>query len=351
VLLDMKNNEKSVVLEDIIMQKGIPITSSKILNGFKPLINATVVTRLTEKDYKIIGNTSVNEFGINFFLDDEPGAFESIESGAAEFALCNDIFGHYRKNAPKKNCCYIHPSYGTVSRYGLIPAATSMDQVGVLCKDITSGLTLISHISGNDPKDGAMLPDDFKKQNRDIDANKIRIGVPDTVLKNAADASCDAVNSFAEKFEKVSIELKYSNVYSSVMTILSCAEISCNINRYDGIKYGKRAADFRGIDDLYIKTRSVGFGINAKFAACMGGLVLSQDNYDLYYDKAMKIRRLIKESLLFDKYDIIALPCDIGVELSALAGFPSCSFSYGGEGVQLIANVCGESLFNSVKGA
>jgi aspartyl-tRNA(Asn)/glutamyl-tRNA(Gln) amidotransferase subunit A len=322
----------SVALQDVIMRKGVPITSvSKILNGFKPLITATVAEKLLENNYQIVETTKVDDFGIIFFSENESlGALDAVESGAAEFALCNDIFGSYRANAPKKNCAYIHPTYGTVSRYGLIPVASSMDQIGVLCKDLRRGFELLSKISGNDSKDGAMLPE---REKISCAQKKIRVGVCEKF-------SNDAIISFANQFEKINIELKYSNVYAQVLQILASAEFSANISRYDGIKFGNRAADFRGIDELYKKTRTEGFGLGAKAAAILGGFVLSQNNYELYYEKAMKIRRLIKESLLFDEYDVIALPCEIN--LAVLAGLPAVSFSHEGNGIQLVANVCCE---------
>jgi aspartyl-tRNA(Asn)/glutamyl-tRNA(Gln) amidotransferase subunit A len=140
------------------------------------------------------------------------------------------------------------------------------------------------------------------------------------------------------------------------MYILCCAEISNNINRYDGIKFGHRARGFKNIDDLYVKTRTEGFGLETKFAAIMGAMVLSEGHYASYYENAMKIRRLIKESLRFDEYDIIVLPCKISEDpyenlalysLAALVGLPSVSFMYKGSGIQLIADIKKESLLRT----
>jgi len=332
------------------MQKDEPVTAgSKILNGFKSPITATVVERLLASGYKIAGRAETSEFGIS---GENLGAVKTLESGAAEYALCNDIFGNYRKQAPMSNLCYIHPTYGTVSRYGLVQTAASMAQIGVLCKNVTDGLTLLSKIAGHDPKDGAMFGE--ASYSYDKPADGIRIGIPAAVTAKADESARYAINELAGKFQQTSVELDYFDVYSQVMCILSSAEISNNISRYDGIKYGNRAAEYRGIEDLYVKTRTEAFGIDAKQAAIMGCLVLSQDYYEKYYDKAMRIRRLIKESSRFDDYDIIALPCNINGDnnalfaLAALAGLPACSFSYNGQGVQLIANARHEHLFKAV---
>jgi aspartyl-tRNA(Asn)/glutamyl-tRNA(Gln) amidotransferase subunit A len=348
----------AVALEDSIMQKDKLVTAgSKILENFIAPFDATVVSRLSQSQYELAGKTSMDEFGIFPTADkqnDILGAIQAVKDNVTGYSLCNDLFGRYRKQAAENNCCYIHPTYGTVSRFGLIPLASSIDQIGVVCKNLTDGFALLSRIAGNDPRDGAMFPE---KSFYYTAANKeLKIGIPKSVIQRAETASKDAIESFVGKFQTVDLELEHFEVYTQVMYILSCAEISNNINRYDGVKFGYRSQFFRGLNDLYIKTRSEGFGFDTKLAAIMGAMVLSQNQYVPYYEKALKVRRIIKESLLFDSYDIIVLPCKISdnpyenlslYALPALAGLPSVSFMYNGQGIQLIANVKNENALLS----
>jgi aspartyl-tRNA(Asn)/glutamyl-tRNA(Gln) amidotransferase subunit A len=326
-----------IFVEDTIMQKGEPVTAgSKILESFVSPITATVVERALASGYEIAGRVKPTEFCLGKMSENGglPAFDDLVES--CDFFLGNDLFGEYRRWAVKNGMCYIHPTYGTVSRFGLVPVVQSMDAVGVMCKDIPSGLSLLSKVAGKDEKDGAMITE--IRGQRSEGGEKIRVGVVSGVgdLLPAA-------------FEKAAVELPYFDVYEQVMTILSTAEVSNNISRYDGIKFGYRAADFRGVEDLYVKTRSQGLGIEAKFAAIMGGLVLSQDNYEKYYDKAMRVRRLIKESVKFDGYDVLALPCDLSsTYLAGLAGLPACSFAVNGEGIQFVAAPCNEEIFEKL---
>jgi aspartyl-tRNA(Asn)/glutamyl-tRNA(Gln) amidotransferase subunit A len=257
--------------------------------------------------------------------------------GEAPYALCNDLWGYYRKQAAESNRYYIHPTYGTVSRYGLIPTATSMDQIGVLCKDVREGFNLLSIIAGHDKKDGVMFSEESYSYNKSD--KKLTVGIP----SGFADfTKGEAVQDFCRAFHTKEIALEYTDVYTPVQCILSNAEISGSLSRYDGIKYGFRANDYNNLNELYINSRSQGFGREVKTAIILGNLVLSQSNYNKYYDKAMKIRRLIKESLTFDGYDLIILPHDHAA-LTALAGLPSVTFSYKEQGIQLLANVKNES--------
>jgi len=331
-----------VFLEDCIMQEGIEATAgSKMLRGFESPFNATVVERLLEKGHTIAGRVAMDEFGIvpvtGSNIADE--AIKVATDGAC--VLCNDALGKYRRIVAAgmtEDSCYIHPTYGTVSRHGLIPTVSSMDQIGVLCKDVEEGFALLDHIAGHDPKDGAMFPDDtgFIANSSAPVPKTIRVGIPGSFMGNM---------SFG-RFRAIPMQLVHSDVYQQVMYILTCAEISNNISRYDGIKFGHRAEEFKGVNELYVKSRMEGFGLDTKMVAIMGAMVLSQDFYTPYYEKAMKIRRLIKESLLFDTYDIILL--HPGMEpIAPLAGLPSVSFSSGGQGIQLIANVGQENLLLS----
>ena len=351
---------KAVMLEDSIMQKGeLTTAGSKILEDFISPINANVVERLLDNGYKIVGKTNMDEFGISSIFSDKPdvisGAVKAVADGVVAYSLCNDIYGKYRLQAAENGCCYIHPTYGTVSRYGLIPMVSSMDQIGIICKNLKDGFELLSFIAGSDVNDGAMFPDkiyDYAKLSKNI-----RIGIPDSIIKKADKDTQEAIQNFAENFDSINIKLENFDVYKQVMYILSCAEISNNINRYDGIKFGYRASSYRGIDELYIKTRTEGFGLQTKLVAIIGSMVLSQNNYVPYYEKAMKVRRLIKESLRFDEYDIIVLPCKISenpyenlslYSLATLVGLPSISFSFKGQGIQLIANVKNENLLSTI---
>jgi len=294
-----------VYVDDSIMQKGsIASAGSKMLENFTALFDATVITRLNEKNDSLkTERIKLAEFGLN-----DPGEL------SGQPLLCNDVFGHIRRRATQQGLCYIRPTYGTVSRFGLIPTASSMDQIGIVCKDPHEGFYQLSAISGHDENDGAMFPE-----------------------KKYSYAKTDKKLNIAGQ----SLKLPYSDVYSQVLQILAFAEISGNLSRYDGIKFGYRAQGYKSLDGLYTKTRTEAFGLEAKLAITMGCLVLSQNNYVKYYEKAMKIRRLIKESLPFTQYDVIIIPVDC--PLAVLAGLPSLTFSHDGKGIQLVANIKKES--------
>lgn len=348
-------SSEAVALEDSIMVKGSPVAAgSKILDGFKAPFDAEVVTRLADNGIKIAGKTKMNEFGIAAVSSDHQeeasGAVKAVASDAAKYALCNDVFGQNRRHAAGQGVCYIHPAYGTVSRYGLIPLVSSMDQIGIVCKDLSEGFNFLSRIAGKDEKDGAMLPD--VKYTYENSGKNIKVGLPESIINQADESAQASIKNFAGKFDKVNIDLPYFDVYKQVMYILSCAEISNNLSRYDGIKFGYRSPNYKSLNELYVNTRTEGFGLRTKLAAIMGCMALSQDQYEPYYEKAMKIRRLIKESLRFDEYDIIALPTSIGDDpyvnlslyaLAPLSGRPSVSFPYQGHGIMLITKAGNES--------
>jgi len=311
----------SAALEDSIMHKGRPVTAgSKILENFVSPLDATVVTKLEAAGITILGKTKMDEFGASgLFGNMEPGAPDSefrsgavsaVAEGDATFALCNDYTGAVSQEAAAHNLCYIHPTYGSVSRYGLIHAVPSMDQIGIVCKTPADGLYALSVISGHDPKDGAMFSGSGKWKVESgkltMSSGRVRVGVPVNVLAWVSDAS--AVLEFAKGFDTVDFDLGYFDVYAQVMQILCSAELSNNTTRYDGIKFGYRAEGYRNLHELYTKSRTEAFGADVKLASIIGSMVLSQENYLRYYDKAMRIRRLIKESLEFDKYDVIIMP-------------------------------------------
>jgi aspartyl-tRNA(Asn)/glutamyl-tRNA(Gln) amidotransferase subunit A len=244
-----------IYIDDSIMQEGKPATAgSKILENFIAPFDAEAVTRLNCETKRV----KLSEFGLG-----DPG--ELPEDAPL---LCNDVFGHVRRRAAAQGLCYIRPTYGAVSRYGLIQTAASMDQIGVVCKTPAEGFALLDKIAVG------------------------RANAPGSVTPHppAADAA-----------RRGQAPLPYADIYEQVLTILACAEISANISRCDGVKFGRRAEGCGNPDELYKKTRTEGFGREAKLAAIIGCMVLSSDHYTRYYEKALKIRRLMKESVRFDE--------------------------------------------------
>lgn len=344
-----------IAAEDSIMIKGGRTTAgSTILDNFIAPFDAEAVERLRAKGIGVAGKTHMQEFGI-ISVDEKnkgglSGAAQAVLAGEVAACLCNDLFGRYRKEAAQNNLCYIHPTYGTVSRYGLIPAASSMDQIGILCADPAYGFARLAEIAGNDPKDGAMFPEQsYVYQNLQKD---ITLGVPSGIIERADERTKQAIQDFAQHFTHVPCTVEYFDVCKQVMYILSSAEISNNINRYDGVKFGYRSAGAANLESLYLKTRTEGFGRETKLAAIMGAMALSADQYVPYYEKAMKLRRLIHDGLAFEQYDVMILPASISEDpyenlslyaLAPLAGLPCVSFSYKGCGMQLIARAKNES--------
>lgn len=349
----------AVALEDSIMTRaGLTTAGSRMLGNFAAPFDAAVVERLRDAGMKVAGKTTMAEFGIagtDRLPDGLSGATQAVAGGAAPLCLCNDLFGRYRREAAENGLCYIHPTYGTVSRYGLIPLASSMDQIGVMCRDMAEGFALLAAIAGRDARDGAMFPQEKYSYGK-LD-KPIRVCAPANVTARADKATQAAIADFAGKFDAVDGSLEYFEVYKQVMTILASAEISNNISRYDGVKFGYRTPDAADLESLYTKTRTEGFGQEAKLAAIMGAMVLSAGQYVPYYEKAMKLRRLIRDALSFEAYDVLVLPASIdggpyearGLYAAAtLAGLPSVAFSYGGCGLQLVAGAKGEdALFTA----
>ena len=354
---------ESAVLEDSIMHRGRPVTAgSAILKNFISPLSATVVTRLETAGITILGKTKMDEFGIAGLFIDAPsetsGAVSAVADGAASFALCNDYTGAISRQASARGICHIRPTYGTVSRYGLIPAAPSMDQICILAKTPQEGFRVLSIIAGHDPKDGAMYNVQTAADGgqRTTESGRLRIGLPKNVLAQTSDIS--AVEELAKSFDTVEFELKYFDIFSQIMQILCCAEISGGISRYDGIKYGYRPDSFANLHELYTKSRTEAFGQYAKLAAIIGAMALSQENYLRFYDKAMRIRRLIRDCLEFDRYDVIAMPAS-GAEpdrrlalnsLPQLCGLPAVTMPFG-NGVTLIADVMREDMLFAMSSA
>ena len=386
--------EKSVAVEDGIMLKSVICTAgSEILNNFTSPLTATVADKLADAGYAIAGTVQMDEFWLDRVTSDKEeiksGAVEAVAAGETSFALGNDLSGKLRRQAAQADLCYLHPTYGTVSRFGLVAAAASMDQIGVVAKTPDKAFELLGVIAGHDNRDGAMFPETSYTYSP---TGEGKILVPDKLWEKAPQEDRTAMAAFVAKLgvqsgfesytkpnsdlESGRVCLPYFEHYAAVQYILACAEISNNISRFDGIKFGHRAENFRGLDELYSKSRTEGFALEAKLCALLGCLVLSEEYYTPYYDKSMRMRRLIRDSLLHllrsenprsdssknsDKllggYNLMLLPARLEgtpFEQSAvyaaatLAGLPALSFSYEGGILQLIAAPkCENTLYSA----
>jgi len=321
------------------MQKGRPGTAgSKILENFISPINATVVELLEAANVEIIGTGETSEFGVAGLFNEsidvsidvptDDSLINSIVSDKADFALCNDYTGAISRAAAEQGLCYLHPTYGTVSRYGLVPVVSSIDQIGIVCKVPRVGFDVLKIISKYDEKDGVMSP--------------MCNAASDSIITKEQEG-CHSVTDIRIN----EIEPMFAEVYTQIMQIICCAELSNNISRYDGVKFGYRANEYNGLQELYVKTRTEGFGADTKLAAIIGTMVLSHENYTRFYDKAMRLRRMIMDSMKFDTYDVVVGRGDNSgafIMLSRLCGLPSVTTRDG----TYIANVGCEVMLQGI---
>ena len=332
---------KFMMQDSIMVKDKICSAGSRILYNFKAPFSAAVYDKCIEKGFEFAGFVVSDEFGIDKLFDEtvetEETAAEitAILDNKCDAILCNDVFGKLRRQASQNGLIYIQPAYGTVSRFGLIPSVSSMDQIGILCRNINNGAEILSVISGHDINDGTSLPKEEYKY--DFDGQ----------ISNVASIP----------------ELKYLDISAQIFYILASAEISNNTNRYDGVKFGFKADNARNINDLYINTRSEGLGKEISLASIVGCMVLSQEYYDKLYHKAMQLRNIVKSYYtdILSKSDAILLSKvpstghDAGeckyqqlalYVLTGLCGFASVSYN-GGQIVTLEGRQTG--IFQYIK--
>jgi len=315
---------KTVFLENSIMIKNLPCTAdSKMLANFLAPFDACVVEKLKGGGY-VFDRCALAEFSLPDFDGKAKVEFSLLKEG--NFLLCNDFSGNVRKLvlSQKEGFIFLYPTYGRVSRYGLVQAVSSMDQIGILTNNPKDAFKLLEVISGHDSRDGMSLLN-----------SQFRIADKQRKLKTA---------KFNERDENI----------SAVYSILSAAEFTNNISRYDGIKFGYRARN-KNLNDLYIKSRSEAFGADVKLKAILGNIVLSEKYYQKYYDKAMRTRRLIKNKIenLLKTCDILEIkePAEEHFALSPITGCPSLTFIKNGVKTIILAKQTDEdALFNYIRG-
>lgn len=325
-------------IKDNICTKGIKTTcSSHMLENFVSPYDATVVEKLNEKGLINLGKLNMDEFAMggsteySYFkktsnpwnLNKVPGGSSggSAAAVAAEmvpWALGSDTGGSIRQPASFCGVVGLKPTYGLVSRYGLVAFASSLDQIGPITKDVEDAALLLNIIAGPDKKDSTSenieVKDYTKNLKNDIKGKKI--GVPREFLGEGINKEVkENIENSIERYknlgaEIVDISLDIANYSLATYYIIACAEASSNLGRFDGIRYGYRAKEFKDLKDLYKKSRSEGFGEEVKRRIILGTYVLSSGYYDAYYKKAQKVRTLVMKEFekAFEKCDVILTP-------------------------------------------
>lgn len=323
-------------IKDNMCTKGILTTcSSKMLGNFKPIYNATAVNKLNEIGAVMLGKLNMDEFAMGsttetsyFKTTKNPwniervpggssgGAAAAIYANEAFFTLGSDTGGSIRQPASFCGVTGLKPTYGTVSRYGLIAYASSLDQIGPIGKNVEDIAEVFYAIRGYDPKDSTSVNQEIKKVELKNNVKGLKIGIPLDYFGKGLDSEVkenilNAVKTFEnmgaiiEEFKMPSLEYAIPAYY-----IIACAEASSNLSRYDGIKYGYSSPNYDDLVDLYYKSRSEGFGEEVKRRILIGAFVLSSGYYDAYYKKALKVKAVIKKAFddAFSKYDVILSP-------------------------------------------
>lgn len=327
-----------VAIKDNICTNGVKTTcASKILGGFKPPYNATVIDKLTAAGAVVIGKLNMDEFAMgstgetSFYGEtrnpwnhdhvtggSSSGAAAAVACCEAPYALGSDTGGSIRQPASFCGVTGMKPTYGAVSRYGLIAYASSLDQIGPIAKDAADCAAILDIICGKDEMDGTSLDVEHKSYLGSLtgDVSGLKIGIPKQCFGNGLNGEVkDAVLGVAETLKSRGAEVEEFDmplIDYAVPTyyIIAAAEASSNLSRFDGVKYGFRADDFEDLTDLYMKTRSEGFGEEVKRRIMLGTFALSTGYYDAYYKKALQVKALIKKAFdeAYEKYDIILFP-------------------------------------------
>lgn len=327
-----------MAIKDNICTKGVATTcASKMLEGFIPPYDATVVERLEKAGAVILGKLNMDEFAMGsttetsyFGATKNPWNTEYVPGGssggaaaavAAEecfYALGSDTGGSIRQPSAFCGVTGMKPTYGTVSRYGLIAYASSLDQIGPIGRNVSDCVTALDIISGYDNKDSTSvqktgysytqaLQDDVKGMHIGIPKGYIGEGLDDEVREAvlAAAKELEKKGAVIEEFDLDGVDYAIPAYY-----VIASAEASSNLSRYDGVKYGYRTSDFEGLQDVYKRSRSEGFGMEVKRRMMIGAFVLSSGYYDAYYNKALRIKAVIKQGFdkAFEKYDVILGP-------------------------------------------
>lgn len=332
-----KPNAIPIGIKDNICTKGIKTTcASKMLENFVSPYDATVIENLKDSSI-ILGKLNMDEFAMGtttehsafkqthnpWNLNKVPGGSSggsaaAVAANMVPWALGSDTGGSIRQPASLCGVVGLKPTYGLVSRYGLIAYASSFDQIGTLTKDVTDCAILLNNIAGHDEKDSTSALREKEDYTKAIgkDIKGIKIGIPKEYLGEGINSDVrEAILNVAKKYKEMGAIVEECSLDIMQYTlatyyIIACAEASSNLGRFDGIRYGYRSSSFNSLKEIYSKSRSEGFGEEVKRRIILGTYVLSSGYYDAYYKKAQKVRTLVKQgfSKLFEKYDVLLTP-------------------------------------------
>lgn len=327
-----------VAIKDNMCTTGILTTcSSKILENFVPTFESEAVLNLEKAGAVIIGKTNMDEFAMGSTTEtsyygatknpwdtnrvpggSSGGSAAAVAACECSYALGSDTGGSIRQPSSYCGVTGMKPTYGTVSRYGLIAYGSSLDQIGPIAKDVTDCATILEIIASYDPKDSTSIKrDDYNFTEALVDdVAGMKIGIPrdymieglnpevKTAVMNAAHI-LEEKGAVVEEFDLSLVQYAIPAYY-----VIACAEASSNLARFEGVKYGYRTPDYNELHEMYKKTRSEGFGTEVKRRIMLGSFVLSSGYYDAYYLKALRTKALIKQAFdkAFDRYDIILGP-------------------------------------------
>src|SRR3990172_9548657 len=392
-----------LAIKDVICTQDVPTTcSSRILDGFIPPYDATVMRRLNQAGMVLLGKTNMDEFAMGSSTENSGykvtrnpwdlarvpggssgGSAAAVAAGLAAGALGRDTGGSIRQPAAFCGTVGVKPTYGRVSRYGLVAFASSLDQIGPFAADVRGAALLLQAIARHDPLDSTStdipVPDYPAALGQGIQG--LRVGIPseyviegmDPEVGKAVSAAIEALKGLGAKTEKVS--LPTTNYALAAYYLIAPAEASSNLARYDGVKYGYRAAGGKDLIQMYGRTRAEGFGPEVKRRIMLGTYALSAGYYEAYYGKAQRVRTLVRRDFqqAFERGDVLACPtapnvafklgekedplqmylCDVFTIPVNLAGLPGlslpCGFTQSGLpiGLQLIGKPFDESTLLS----
>ena len=325
-------------IKDNMCIEGTKTTcSSKMLENFVAPYNATVIEKLNDEDVVYLGKLNMDEFAMGsstersaFFITHNPWDLDRVPGGSsggsaaavaadmAPWALGSDTGGSIRQPSSLCGVVGLKPTYGLVSRYGLVAFASSLDQIGPITKDVTDSAMLLNLIAGHDEKDSTSMDLEKKDYTKALvnDVKGMRIGIPKEYVGEGINEEVkNAILEVAKKYEELGAVVEdcsfdVGQYATSVYYIIADAEASSNLGRFDGIRYGYRSEKYDNLKDIYRNSRSEGFGPEVKRRIMVGTYVLSSGYYDAYYKKAQKVRTVIKDAYnkLNEKYDLLLTP-------------------------------------------